>query len=948
VISRESSGSSRWNRFVLWGFLALLLNASYLAAFADPTLFYFANVLLHVGLGVVLLLAALPLLKRVASSQIGSRTSWLAVALVVAAAAASGIYLVLVGNLTPERPVLVAHVAAGIAGAVLFATAFGNRAVTGLVAVAIAFPLGVLLLGNDSRLPVNRKLPPTEMASESMGGEKGPFFPSSASTADGKRVPKSKFFMESESCGKSGCHEDLYKQWSSSAHHFASFNNQWYRKSIEYMQSVTGVTSSKWCGGCHDHALLFTGLMDRPIQEVIDTPEAQVGLGCVSCHAVVDVDDTMGNGGFTIEYPPLHDLATSDNPIIQGVHDFLIRLDPEPHRRTFLKPLHRGDSSAFCSACHKVHLDVPVNSYRWIRGFNEYDNWQASGVSGQGARSFYYPKQPMSCKDCHMPMVASHDPGNDNGMIHSHRFAAANTALPTANRDEKQLETVTDFLKAGQVTVDLFALVRGGEPPSGLDGQSPAVGERRIASTFAVGEESELAVPSRLQLQAPAVEEKITAPLDRGGVTLVRGESVRLDAVVRTRNVGHFFPGGTVDAFDTWVEVQAVDDRGKILFWSGYVEDDGKGPVEPGAHFYKSFQIDANGNPINKRNAWAARSAVYVHLIPPGAADTVRFQLDIPKDAGSKVTLKARLNYRKFAWWNTQWAYAGVRDPAQATFPVTKDYDDGRWVFTGDTSSVSGEVKEIPNLPIVTMAESEVTLPVSDAPVAASEPAPTDARHEALRWNDYGIGLLLQGDLRGAERAFVRVTELDPSYADGFVNVARVRVQEGDPTGAQAVLDEALTLSPDLAKAHYFYGLTLKTEGRYDEALDHLRRAAKSYPRDRVVRNQIGRILFLKRDFSGAVRELEKTLAIDPEDLEAHYNLMLSYQGLGDEKKAELHRELYTRFKADEASQFLTGDYRRLHPADNNERLPIHEHRNSYGGQPPLGATPLATAGGGR
>ena len=57
----------------------------------------------------------------------------------------------------------------------------------------------------------------------------------------------------------------------------------------------------------------------------------------------------------------------------------------------------------FCSACHKVHLDVPVNKYRWFRGFDDYDNWQASGVSGQGARSFYYPPKPQGCADCHMP-----------------------------------------------------------------------------------------------------------------------------------------------------------------------------------------------------------------------------------------------------------------------------------------------------------------------------------------------------------------------------------------------------------------------------------------------------------------------------------------------------------------------------------------------------------------
>jgi hypothetical protein len=32
------------------------------------------------------------------------------------------------------------------------------------------------------------------------------------------------------------------------------------------------------------------------------------------------------------------------------------------------------------------------------------------------------------------------------------------------------------------------------------------------------------------------------------------------------------------------------------------------------------------------------------------------------------------------------------------------------------------------------------------------------------------------------------------------------------------------------------------------------------------------------------------------------------------------------RFKADESAQALTGNYRRLHPEDNNERQSIHEH----------------------
>jgi len=60
--------------------------------------------------------------------------------------------------------------------------------------------------------------------------------------------------------------------------------------------------------------------------------------------------------------------------------------------------------------------------------------------------------------------------------------------------------------------------------------------------------------------------------------------------------------------------------------------------------------------------------------------------------------------------------------------------------------------------------------------------------------------------------------------------------------------------------------------------------------------------------------------------LQAHYNLMLCYNGLGDQNRAHEHEVRYLRFKADEASQAITGPYRQLNPEDNNERQAIHEH----------------------
>jgi tetratricopeptide (TPR) repeat protein len=755
-------------------------------------------------------------------------------------------------------------------------------------------------------------------------GPKGLMFPSSASTTDGKPIT-SQFFMDSESC--KACHADIYKQWFSSMHHMASFNNQWYRKAIEYMQDTIGIKSSMWCAGCHDHAIAFADKMQKhPIREILHTREAQNGLGCMSCHSIVHVKDTMGNGGYVMDYPPLDALASSKNPFLLAVHNYAVKLNPKPHRNAFLKPFHRDPKMLpeFCSACHKVHLDVPVNNYRWIRGFDDYDNWQASGVSGQGARSFYYPPKPQQCADCHMPLVPSNDFANINGYVHSHRFAAANTAVPTSYGDERQIHEVEKFLK-GAVTLDIFALAQ--EPPAtqrGVEAMEAGAEGPQLASTFAVGEESASGLAGVGVRGLPPL--KLMAPLGRVKAQVRRGDTVRVEVVVRTRRVGHFFPGGTVDAFDCWVELQARDNKGRIIFWSGKVEDNGHGPVEPGAHFYRSLLLDGHGNPINKRNAWATRAVMYARLIPPGAADTVHFRLKVPEDCGDSITLTAKLNYRKFSWWNTQWAFAGIPDPTDTKDQVTKHYDDRRWIFKGSLADVSAKYKRIPDVPIVVMSEATQTVPVvgKNQPPFKETLALNPADRE--RWNDYGIGLLLQGDLKGAEQAFLKVTKLEPGYADGWVNVARARVQEGNTEAAKPFVQKAIEINPRLASAHYYYGLALKADGKYPEAYQEFAKASAFYPRDRVVRNQMGRMLFLQRKYGEAVEEFKKTLAVDPEDLEAHYNLMLCYRGLGNDPLSDREEKLYLRFKRDDSARAITGPAKLESPQDNNEAQPIHEH----------------------
>ena len=889
-------------------FLILLINSAYLFSFGEPTLFYIFNVLFHVGLGVVLIIPfsiytyqylGRSLQAHIQKKQISTLGQVGSIGIIVGII--SGGYLMIVGATTPYRWLLITHIVSVSAGSILLCihllrdqellTPLLKSISIGVLVVVVIFPIGAKLtqhyLPNETYLVENPALPPTSMYEEG-GGTTGHFFPASVETETGALIPTD-FFLTSETCATSGCHPDIYQQWNESAHHFSSFNNQWYRKSIIYMQEVNGIQPSKWCGGCHDPAILLNGVMDRPIRENLHTPAAQAGLACTACHSIEKVKDTMGNSGYVIKYPPLHDIAASDNPVIRNLHNYLIRLDPEPHKKSFLKPFHRENTAEFCSTCHKVHLDEPVNNFRWIRGFDDYDQWQKSGVSHQGALSFYYPETAKKCVDCHMPLVDSTDAANINGKVHNHRFPAANTALPFVNQHPEQLKAVTEFLQDEVVTLDLFA-----------DG----------------------------------------TPIPRDGTEVARGENTRVDVVVRTRGVGHRFPAGTIDAFDIWLEVKATDENGKIVFWNGRIAaPNGNGPVDASAHFYRAYMLDAHGNLINKRNAWATRTVLYSNTIPPGAADTARYRLEIPVDCGNLLTVEAKLNYRKFNWWHTQWAYAGVRDPEDTDFQIDKGYDDGRWVWTGDTSDVAGKIKAIPNLPTIVMASTKTTLKVSVGGNSDSRPVDPQPKSENTRerWNDYGIGLLLQGDLKAAETAFLKVTQIEPAYLDGWVNVARVRIKEGDMQGAETMLEKAFEIqrtlppeNPHRAKVHYFYALIQETYGNYDTAIEHLRHAASQFPRDTRVRNKLGRMYFLKRNYETALTEFQKTLTVDPEDLDAHYNMMRCYRALKNPSLAAKSQKLYLRFKADESVDAITGIPRRADADVNRERQRIHEHTNSH------------------
>ncbi len=386
-----------------------------------------------------------------------------------------------------------------------------------------------------------------------------------------------------------------------------------------------------------------------------------------------------------------------------------------------MKPFMRQDSAEFCAACHKVHLDVPVNNYRWFRGFNDYDNWQASGVSGQGARSFYYPAKTSTCVDCHMAPVTSDDPGHHaDGTVHSHRFAAANTARAVrqsrrrAAEDGRGLPEVRLHhgrhlrgLAGGSEKTERTPMIRRA---AAGDNTPQAIDEHRR-----VGEEADQAGPVVIRDVG-----QVAAPIDKAQPRSSPGSTARVDVVVRTRKIGHFFPGGTVDAFDIWLELQGKRRR-RHASSSGaaQVERRWQGRRSKRARTSTArYQLD--GTAIRSTSATRGRRAACCtsRLIPPGAADIVHYRVqDSEGRAGADhVHGQAELpQVRALLHAVRLRRRAEAGSGSVAASPRITTASSTRSTPANIPKNVSGEIKdEIPELPITVLAQATASMPIGD------------------------------------------------------------------------------------------------------------------------------------------------------------------------------------------------------------------------------------------
>jgi tetratricopeptide (TPR) repeat protein len=122
---------------------------------------------------------------------------------------------------------------------------------------------------------------------------------------------------------------------------------------------------------------------------------------------------------------------------------------------------------------------------------------------------------------------------------------------------------------------------------------------------------------------------------------------------------------------------------------------------------------------------------------------------------------------------------------------------------------------------------------------ADDAPAPVDPSQErasqllALRLQGERA-LVIRQDLREAEELFSRMLELEDGNARAAFGMARVRLAQGNLSGAEGWIQLAISKRPRRAPYHALYAQILSQLGREDEALEERLRAAGGVPVDEV------------------------------------------------------------------------------------------------------------------
>ncbi len=202
-------------------------------------------------------------------------------------------------------------------------------------------------------------------------------------------------------------------------------------------------------------------------------------------------------------------------------------------------------------------------------------------------------------------------------------------------------------------------------------------------------------------------------------------------------------------------------------------------------------------------------------------------------------------------------------------------------------------------------------------------PAAYYSRAKFMLQYRFGVDKALLYSIEDVLADLQKAIELKPDYAEAYSALGLAYERAGQPQNAMTAYQKAVQLNPNDIQAHGFLGHWYKSQGEYFKAIHSFRQVAESrpddvaalkgfafltlmhneatgwkdaqkalkrllelQPEDPEVLMNYGYTLYLEKRYPEAIEYYLRSVKLDPDNAQTHFNLALAYELIKDKDKA--------------------------------------------------------------
>ena len=378
-------------------------------------------------------------------------------------------------------------------------------------------------------------------------------------------------YPSASTCGT--CHPKQFAEWSVSQHAYAQLSPV-YMAVNNFLNFSTSSSMGDFCLRCHNQ--VGANLGESPfISNLERHPTSREGITCVVCHRIDTVYNKVSGRIALVEGDLLEPVYGPEGPeeLERVLNDNSYRVVTEPDQlgrkiHTNVKKFAPISSSTFCGSCHDVTL---FNGFRLEEAFSEY---RTSPAAARGE----------TCQDCHMGTVQGVASGYEYGpaavvggvptkdrRLSSHFFSGPDYSVIHPgifphNAEAQQMASLAEWLEfdheAGWGTDEFEDTVAEDYPfPERWESPDDRYDAREILEVQF--ERLDIAHEKRLEVLRNGYG------LGEIEITEQSPDGIGFSVEVKNLTDGHNVPTGFTGERLIWLEIDVMDQDGKVVFKSG-------------------------------------------------------------------------------------------------------------------------------------------------------------------------------------------------------------------------------------------------------------------------------------------------------------------------------------------------------------------------------------------